>query len=188
MKNRQIGYTEVQLKEQIKKLYNIMFTDHTKEIIGVDEYTEFVKEMKVYPEKFKIIYPAMKLNGEAGEIAEKVGKWMRGDKETLDKEAILKECGDVLWYITALATDCNFTLQDVINTNVEKLTARKEQRKVKGDGDNREEIVSEYKGRSNITTTGNGIYPPHVSYLGGVDPYTNKEAEIEVIRIHEENK
>jgi len=101
-----------------------------------NEYQEFVKTMKVYPEKHAIVYPTLGLMGEAGEISEKVKKWMRGDKE-LDREGLLKEMGDPLWYIASLADDLGYTLQEVIDANVEKLTSRKERGVVKGDGDNR---------------------------------------------------
>lgn len=92
--------------------------------------------MKVYPEKFAVIYPALGLTGEAGEIAEKVKKSLRGDRE-LDREAVLKELGDPLWYITSMADDLGYTLQDVIDANVEKLTSRKERGVLKGSGDDR---------------------------------------------------
>ncbi len=105
-------------------------------MITFNQYNEFVKSMKVYPEKHAIVYPTLGLVGEAGEISEKVKKWLRGDKE-LDKEAILSELGDPLWYITSLADDLGFTLQDVIDANVKKLTSRKERGVLKGDGDNR---------------------------------------------------
>lgn len=101
-----------------------------------NEYLDFVKSMKVYPEKYTIMYPALGLCGESGEIAEKVKKWLRGDKE-LDKEAILSELGDPLWYITSLADDLGYTLQDVIDRNVEKLSSRKDRGVLKGSGDNR---------------------------------------------------
>jgi NTP pyrophosphatase (non-canonical NTP hydrolase) len=101
-----------------------------------NEYQEFVKSMKVYPEKHAIVYPALGLTGEAGEIAEKVKKSLRGDKE-LDREALLKELGDPLWYITSLADDLGYTLQDVVDANVEKLTSRKERGVLKGSGDDR---------------------------------------------------
>ncbi len=101
-----------------------------------EEYNIFVKSMKVYPEKNAIVYPALGLAGESGEIAEKVKKWLRGDKE-LDKDALLSELGDPLWYITSLADDLGYTLQDVINRNFEKLTSRKERGVLKGNGDNR---------------------------------------------------
>lgn len=101
-----------------------------------NEYQAFVKEMKTYPEKNAIIYPALGLCGEAGEIAEKIKKWLRGDRD-LDKEALLKELGDPLWYIASLADDLGYSLQDVVDANVEKLTSRKERGVIKGDGDNR---------------------------------------------------
>lgn len=105
-------------------------------ITKFEEYQEFVKSMKVYPEKNAIVYPTLGLMGEAGEISEKVKKWMRGDKE-LDKEGLLKELGDPLWYITSLADDLGYTLQEVIDANVEKLNSRKERGVLKGSGDSR---------------------------------------------------
>ena len=116
-----------------------VYTDLEKKselITNFHNYTSFVKGMKVYPEKHAIIYPALGLAGEAGEIAEKVKKWLRGDRE-LDKEALLGELGDPLWYITSLADDLGFTLQDVVDYNVKKLTSRKERDVLKGSGDNR---------------------------------------------------
>lgn len=107
------------------------------DIIMFDQYTEFVKSMKVYPEKYAIIYPALGLCGEAGEIAEKVKKSMRGDVKEIDKQALLKELGDPLWYLTSLADDLGFTLQDVVDANVEKLQSRKNRGVLKGSGDDR---------------------------------------------------
>lgn len=118
-------------------------------MLEFNQYGEFVKGMKVYPEKHAIVYPALGLAGEAGEIAEKVKKWLRGDhlkaltaegQETNEgyfREALLKELGDPLWYITSLADDLGFTLQDVVDANVEKLSSRKERGVLKGNGDNR---------------------------------------------------
>ena len=104
--------------------------------MNIKEYQEFVKSMKVYPEKHAIVYPALGMVGESGEVAEKVKKWLRGDRE-LDKEALLSEVGDVLWYITSFADDLGFSLQEVLDFNVTKLSSRKERNVVKGDGDNR---------------------------------------------------
>lgn len=106
------------------------------QITNFNDYGGFVRTMKAYPEKHAIVYPALGLVGEAGEISEKVKKWLRGDKP-LDKEAILKELGDPLWYIASLADDLGFTLQDVVDANVEKLSSRKERGVLKGEGDDR---------------------------------------------------
>jgi NTP pyrophosphatase (non-canonical NTP hydrolase) len=106
------------------------------------EYQEFVASMKVYPEKMRVIYPALGLAGEAGEIAEKVKKWIRDEDfengmSIGRREAILSELGDPLWYIASLADDLGFTLQDVVNENQRKLTSRKERGVLKGSGDDR---------------------------------------------------
>lgn len=101
-----------------------------------NDYQDFVKTMKVYPEKHAIVYPALGIAGEGGEVAEKVKKWLRGDKE-LDKLELLKEAGDVLWYLASLADDLGFTFQDMVDENVKKLSSRKQRGVQKGDGDNR---------------------------------------------------
>lgn len=105
-----------------------------------NDYGTFVKSMKMYPQQFAVMYPALGLAGEAGEIAEKVKKWLRddaGDMTNERRDAILKELGDPLWYITALADDLGFTLEEVVQANVNKLTSRKERNVLQGSGDNR---------------------------------------------------
>ena len=69
-------------------------------------------------------------------LAEKVKKWLRGDRE-LDKAELIKEVGDVLFYVAALADDLGYTLQDVVDANEQKLSSRKERGVLKGSGDNR---------------------------------------------------
>lgn len=100
------------------------------------EYQKFVEGMKVYPEQHAIVYPALGMIGEAGEVSEKVKKWLRGDRE-LDKMDLVKEVGDVLWYAASLAHDLGYTLQDVVDANVDKLTSRKDRGVLKGSGDDR---------------------------------------------------
>ena len=56
--------------------------------------------------------------------------------ETL-KQEMIKELGDVLWYLTALALELDVNLEDVAKSNVKKLTDRKTRGVLKGDGDNR---------------------------------------------------
>lgn len=101
-----------------------------------NEYQEFVKSTAVYPDTAKIIYPTLGLVGESGEIAEKVKKSLRGDAP-LDATALLLELGDPLWYIAKLADDLGFTLQQVVEANVAKLSSRKDRGMIKGSGDNR---------------------------------------------------
>ena len=99
-----------------------------------DEYQEFARSTAIYPEEYKVVYPALGLCGESGEVAEKVKKNIR-DGKSLDGVGL--ELGDVLWYISALADDLGVTLEEVAQANVDKLKSRMERNKIKGDGDNR---------------------------------------------------
>ena len=82
----------------------------------------------------------MGLCGESGEVAEKIKKIMR-DKDGVigsgETEEIKKELGDVLWYLSTIAYELGVTLNDIAETNIKKLSSRKERGKIKGNGDNR---------------------------------------------------
>lgn len=104
----------------------------------IKEYEEQALHFAIYDQK--VIYPALGLNGEAGEVAEKVKKIMRdknGEISLEDGFEIAKELGDVLWYITAMARDINFSLEQIAKMNIDKLTSRAERNKLNGSGDNR---------------------------------------------------
>jgi NTP pyrophosphatase (non-canonical NTP hydrolase) len=86
------------------------------------------------------IYPTLGLMGEAGEVAEKIKKVIRDKKSKLDlntKLEIKKELGDVLWYLSQLATELDLDLEDVASLNLEKLFSRQKRNQLKGSGDNR---------------------------------------------------
>lgn len=106
-----------------------------------NEYQAAALETAFYPPKGRIIYPALKLAGEAGEVAEKVGKIIRDDQSRFhrsqNRDAILKELGDVLWYCAALARDMNLKLEDVAAANIAKLKGRAERGTLSGSGDDR---------------------------------------------------
>jgi len=76
------------------------------------------------------------LVGEAGEVAEKLKKSLR-DNTNLDKKEMMKELGDVLFYVAALANLYGGTLQSVAEMNVDKLDSRQKRGTIKGSGDNR---------------------------------------------------
>jgi NTP pyrophosphatase (non-canonical NTP hydrolase) len=102
--------------------------------MNFNEYQKLARSTAIYPEEYKVIYPALGLCGEAGEVAEKVKKNIR-DGKSLDGVGL--ELGDVLWYISALADDLGVTLEEVAQANVDKLTSRKERNMIGGSGDNR---------------------------------------------------
>lgn len=85
-------------------------------------------------------YLFLKLNGEAGEAGEKYAKLIRdkgGKGDLNDREEVLKELGDVLWYVAMLADELNASLEDVAQMNIAKLKDRQERGVLGGSGDNR---------------------------------------------------
>jgi len=106
----------------------------------LDQYQTEALKTAQYPEEYKIIYPALGLNGEAGEVADKVKKIIRDNggvwsQET--KEATAQELGDVLWYVATTAKDLGYSLEEIAEMNVTKLLSRKIRGVLGGSGDNR---------------------------------------------------
>jgi len=104
------------------------------------EYEELAIQTAIYPDTHKILYPALGMAGEAGEVANKVKKVVRDgpDKQPEDwREQIASEVGDVLWYCAALARDLEIPLSVIAAQNRDKLLARKERGTLGGSGDNR---------------------------------------------------
>lgn len=88
----------------------------------------------------RISYCAIKLNGEAGEVAELVAKAMRDDNGEFIRhriDAISKELGDVLWYWARLCDELGLDPMEVLEENVGKLQKRKKEGKLHGSGSDR---------------------------------------------------
>lgn len=106
----------------------------------VKEYQNIIKETAVYPKEIGLLYCALGVCGEAGEIAEKIKKIYRDKKGLItesDSLAIRKEIGDVMWYVTALANEFGFTLEEIMEENYNKLISRRNNNTLHGSGDNR---------------------------------------------------
>jgi len=88
----------------------------------------------------KIAYLALGITGESGEVAEKIKKILRdnnGNVTEEKKEEIIKEMGDVLWYLSQLSQELGIDFDYVAQVNIEKLQSRMQRNQIKGDGDNR---------------------------------------------------
>lgn len=86
------------------------------------------------------LYYVLGIAGETGELMEKIKKLFRDKNGVVDnefKEMIIKEMGDVQWYMARLADWFDIDFESVFVTNVEKLQSRKLRNKIHGDGDNR---------------------------------------------------
>lgn len=95
----------------------------------------------MYPNRgHNYIYPVIGLAGETGEVSEKFKKVIRDKNGVIDEETqkeILKEMGDVLWYLSQICTELGADFESVAQLNIEKLKSRKERGVVHGSGDNR---------------------------------------------------
>lgn len=105
-----------------------------------DEYNKLAASTDKYPTSVKPWIYALGLTGEAGEVADKLKKQYRDNDGTITTEAkteLVKELGDVMWYVTRLAASLGFSLCEVASINVEKLRSRAERGTIHGEGDNR---------------------------------------------------
>ncbi len=66
---------------------------------------------------------ALGVAGEAGEVCDLVKKHF-GQGHDLNRDKLVEELGDVLWYVTALAARLGYPLREVAERNVAKLKAR----------------------------------------------------------------
>jgi NTP pyrophosphatase (non-canonical NTP hydrolase) len=110
-------------------------------MIDFKEYQEKARSTAVYPEMGNnLYYPSLGLAGEAGEVCEKVKKIMRddnGEVTSIKKAAIAKELGDVLWYVSNVASELNLDLESIAYANIQKLFDRMDRGVIKGSGDDR---------------------------------------------------
>ena len=109
--------------------------------MNLDDYQAAAQKTAVYPGKGEsLTYPALGLNGEAGEVADKLKKVIRdhrGDLKPETREAIGYELGDCLWYIAELAYELGYSLNTIAIMNIQKLSDRQARGKLGGEGDNR---------------------------------------------------
>ena len=116
------------------------FMDKKGSSLTFDDYQKQAKKTAIYPSSAGVMYPALGLTGEAGEVANKVKKVVRdGYKNSPPdwREQVAHELGDVLWYCAALASDLGLSLGRIAKENANKLSGRQQRGTLGGSGDNR---------------------------------------------------
>lgn len=103
-----------------------------------DEYQKQAATTAVYPKAQGVEYTTLGLVGEAGEIANKVKKSIRGDY-TIDTiaEDVGDEIMDCVWYCAMLLTELGLSFDEYAQANLDKLASRKQRGVIHGTGDNR---------------------------------------------------
>ncbi len=106
-----------------------------------NKYQKLARKTAIYPHiGNNLSYPTLGLCGETGEVAEKVKKLFRDSEAKMTpeiKHSLIKEMGDVLWYLSAMASELETDLNEVAEMNVKKLKERYEKNSLHGSGDNR---------------------------------------------------
>ncbi len=111
-----------------------------------NDYQDYIaNKFRKYPDAGQLTerslsYLILKLNGEAGEVAEKYGKLLRdngGNVTPEFKAAMSLELGDVQWYISEISAILGFQLSEIADLNIAKLDSRDARGVMGGSGDNR---------------------------------------------------
>lgn len=125
-----------------------------------DDYQKLAHETSFHktPSLPGLNYALLGLGNECGELQGKFKKLLRGDKPGLENKvavmlATLGQCtdaeatgfrdmmagelGDVLWYLSEVATMLGMSLDRVASNNIQKLRSRAAAGTIKGDGDDR---------------------------------------------------
>lgn len=108
-----------------------------------NDYQAQAGETAIYPGKGEMLgltYVTLGLANEAGEVAGKLKKILRDQNGEITPEAakdIMKEAGDVLWYLAALASELGEDLSEIAEYNLMKLFDRKSRGVLGGSGDDR---------------------------------------------------
>ena len=116
----------------------------------LDEYQDAARSTALYPQEVRVLYPTLKLAGEAGEADQLLA--FRPGEHPVDRQAAVApgaelsevqrnamaaELGDVMWYVANLAADLGLSLDEVGRGNLEKLASRKARGVLHGSGDDR---------------------------------------------------
>lgn len=118
------------------------YREALKQELSLNEYQALARTTAVYPVVYKILYPALGLAGESGEIANLVKKIARGDYDAKDILTDLEdELGDALWYIAMLAQDLGLDMERIAKVNLLKLSARAKAGTINRSGDRHNEPI-----------------------------------------------
>lgn len=105
-----------------------------------NDYQTKTLSTAIYPEAgtgkdIELYYLAMGLTSEAGEVAGKIKKLLRDG--VINQGDLAYEIGDCCWYIARLADAIGYSFEDILEINYSKLTKRKANNTLSGNGDNR---------------------------------------------------
>lgn len=143
-------YYEPLIEEECQKAFELDLkakiedsnkTERVDQNMSFNEYQEEAGKTAIFPDDVPpLFYNAAGMCDEAGEVMGVVKKFYRDRKAldlTLDRDKLVKELGDTLWYLSQAARMAKIPLSEVAETNIEKLRGRRERNTIHGEGDER---------------------------------------------------
>lgn len=103
--------------------------------MNLSDYQKWTRETAIYPREAALDYLGLGLTSEAGEVAGKLKKRIRDGG--VDVMSLVDEIGDVYWYLARLCDELQWSSEDVIQRNKDKLVDRLNRNVLKGSGDAR---------------------------------------------------
>ena len=93
--------------------------------ITFQEYQAEARRFVQWESSQELMVPLLGLAGETGQLLTEYKKWLRdGDRYTPFVDQVSEELGDILWYISALASSSGLGLGDIANENLAKIRDR----------------------------------------------------------------
>ena len=91
----------------------------------INEYQNLAMKTRnpALSQKDTLINSVMGLCGESGEAIDIVKKWL-AHGHTLDRDRLIKELGDIAWYLAEAAVALDVPLEDILMANIDKLRKR----------------------------------------------------------------
>jgi len=110
--------------------------DEMEKEMTLEQWLKETDRTAIYPDSFNkeltgVVYNALGLAGEAGEVADEIKKVIRNDKGIITPERKKKLClemGDVMWYWLRLTKELDLDIEDIMSENLKKLSQRYEHR------------------------------------------------------------
>lgn len=92
---------------------------------GLERLESSVEYCKYFgkPDIGGILNACLGLSGEVGEFNDIIKKWIFHKKPT-DMEHLKKECGDILWYVAMMCESFGWSMDEIMQMNIDKLKAR----------------------------------------------------------------
>lgn len=112
----------------------------TGDLVNLTEYRTLCLNGEVGELSEKIldmVLAELVLSSKAGKLANKVKKIRRDGLSKKLKDGITHELGDIMWYLSILCDLNGVTMKEVAEQNIAMLADRKKRDAIKGSGDNR---------------------------------------------------